>query len=354
MARVARLPLAVLGLHYIPLADACSRVYCGNTLGNHFTGRTMDWMEDLGTDLWAFPAGMERRGHVGSAALRWTTQHGSVVAASAKYGATFDGVNDAGLGANLLYLAEADYGYDKREGQSKISVGAWAQYALDTFSNVTEAVQELSKDDMRFLAPTLPNGAAATAHLALSDAQNDSAIFEYIDGRLVIHHSPEHVVMTNSPTYEKQLALVQYWQSVDGVHFLPGTHRASDRFARLEWNRKATAPVSTDRAAIASALSLVRSVSVPLGVKDPEKPNIASTLWRTVIDHNNGRYFFEDSMSPNVFWVDVAKLNLTSPGASGTRRLRLSGYPILAGEVSSEFEEAEAFPWLDLPDRREL
>ena len=32
--------------------------------------------------------------------------------------------------------------------------------------------------------------------------------------------------MTNSPTYNKQLALSEYWKSIGGLNFLPGTNRA--------------------------------------------------------------------------------------------------------------------------------
>ena len=41
--------------------------------------------------------------------------------------------------------------------------------------------------------------------------------------------------MTNSPTYNKQLALCEYWKSIGGLSFLPGTNRASDRFARASF-----------------------------------------------------------------------------------------------------------------------
>lgn len=38
----------------------------------------------------------------------------------------------------------------------------------------------------------LPDGHARTAHLSLSDPTGDSAIFEYIGGKLNIHHGPEY------------------------------------------------------------------------------------------------------------------------------------------------------------------
>ncbi len=52
------------------------------------------------------------------------------------------------------------------------------------------------------LAPALPNGHAAAIHLSISDASGDAAILECIEGKLVIHHSRKHVMMTNSPTFQ--------------------------------------------------------------------------------------------------------------------------------------------------------
>ena len=44
-----------------PLADACTRIlYEGGSA--FMVGRTMDWAEETGTDLWAFPAGLARDG----------------------------------------------------------------------------------------------------------------------------------------------------------------------------------------------------------------------------------------------------------------------------------------------------
>jgi penicillin V acylase-like amidase (Ntn superfamily) len=41
--------------------------------------------------------------------------------------------------------------------------------------------------------------------------------------------------MTNSPVFEKQLALNDYWSGIGGTVFLPGTNRAADRFVRASF-----------------------------------------------------------------------------------------------------------------------
>jgi len=324
-------------------ADACTRFIYETGTDGFIVGRSMDWMEDPGTDLYSFPRGMERNGGVGEGSITWTSKYGSVIASL--YGvATVEGMNDAGLVANTLYLAESDYGDAKASEKPLISVGAWTQYVLDNYATVAEAVTALSQEPFAIVAPTLPNGSKATGHLSLADATGDSAIFEYIDGRLVIHHGRQYTVMTNSPTFDQQLAIDTYWKGINGMSFLPGTITSPDRFVRMSWSLNAVPKQKEEALAVATAFSLIRAVSVPLGLADPDKPNIASTIWRSVSDAGAKRYYFESSYSPTIFWVDIDKLKLAA--GSQPAKLDLKGRPILAGEVSDKFAPAEPFKFL--------
>jgi penicillin V acylase-like amidase (Ntn superfamily) len=194
------------------------------------------------------------------------------------------------------------------------------------------------------VAPDLPGGKKAGGHLALADASGDSAIFEYIGGKLVIHHDRKYTVMTNSPSFDQQLAINTYWKGVNGLNFQPGTIGSADRFVRMSWSLNAAPKEKDPRLAVATAFSLIRAISVPLGLADPVKPNIAATIWRTVSDTGAGRYFFESSYNPAIFWVDLKKLKL-EPG-SAPARLDLSARPILDGEVSDKFVSVEPFKFL--------
>lgn len=324
-------------------ADACTRFVYQTASDGFIVGRSMDWMEDPGSDLYSFPRGMARNGGVGEGSIEWTSKYGSVIATL--YGvATVEGMNDAGLVANTLYLAESDYGDAKASGKPLISVGAWTQYVLDNYATVAEAVEALSQEPFAIVAPTLPNGSKATGHLALADKSGDSAIFEYIGGRLVVHHGKQYTVMTNSPTFDQQLAINTYWKGINGLSFLPGTITSPDRFVRMSWALNAVPKQSDERLAVATAFSLIRAVSVPLGLADPEKPNIASTIWRSISDTGARRYYFDSSYSPMVFWVDIDKLNLAA--GSQPAKLDLKDRPILAGEVSAKFAPAEPFKFL--------
>ncbi|MGH2341410.1 linear amide C-N hydrolase [Segnochrobactraceae bacterium EtOH-i3] len=334
-------------------AEACTRAtYLGGD-GLVVTGRSMDWAEDMRTNLWVFPAGIARDGAAGANTPKWVSRYGSVIASGYDVG-TADGMNEKGLVANLLYLAESQY--PTPDGRPVLSMSLWAQYVLDNFATVAEAVEVLSKEPFIVVTATLPNGRAAQLHLAISDASGDSAIFEYLDGRLVIHHGRQYQVMTNSPSYDQQLALNAYWQEIGGTVFLPGTFRAADRFARANFLIKAlpvkaepavitAVPDGTyDNQAVASVAGVMRAVSVPLGYTTPDQPNISSTLWRTVSDQKNRVYFFDSATSPNTFWVRLDDLDL-KPGAP-VKKLTLTGGRVYSGNAAASFVAADPFTFL--------
>ena len=279
-------------------ADACTRVLYESGDKDYIVGRTMDWMVDPHSDLWSFPRGMQRDGGVGPKSVKWTSKYGSVVA-SFENVATVDGMNEKGLVMNMLYLVESDYGDWKTSDKPLISAGAWGQYVLDNFATVAEAVEAMSKDPFAMVAPDLPGGHKAAGHVAISDATGDSAIFEWLGGKLVVHHGAQYTVMTNSPSYDQQLALMGYWNSIGGINFLPGTARSADRFVRASWNLNAVPHEKDPRIAVATVFSLARAASVPLGLADPKEPNIAATVWRTVSDSGARRYFFELVLQPD-------------------------------------------------------
>src|SRR5580698_2358767 len=90
------------------LAPACTRaVYLGDN-GDVITARSMDWKMDVLTNLLIFPRGMQRSGEAGPNSVHWTSKYGSVIASGYDISIT-DGLNEAGLNVNLLWLVESQY-----------------------------------------------------------------------------------------------------------------------------------------------------------------------------------------------------------------------------------------------------
>jgi penicillin V acylase-like amidase (Ntn superfamily) len=342
----------VLALTMAPphMADACSRaVYFGQD-GQTITGRTMDWLSrDMETNQWLFPRGLERNSNTTSPVV-WTSRFGSVVTTIYE-GAAADGMNEAGLVANLLYLAESEYEPDvESDTRPTMPISAWVQYVLDNFATTAEAVEALRKEEFRVVPIAAPTGEPGTVHLSISDASGDSAIFEFIDGELVIHHGREFQIMTNSPPYEQQLALAAYWKAIGGSVMLPGTNRAADRFARMSYYINAAEQTGDPRLAVATVFSIMRNVSVPIGIKVEGQPNISDTLWLTVSDQKNRVYYFQDTNSPSIIWTDLKALDFSE--GTGPRKLQLDGNPNLGGDQTANYLPARLFEFLspDGPD----
>src|SRR5215813_10666611 len=335
-------------------ARACTRTLFVGDDGTVLTGRNMDWVEDMQSDLWAFPAGMKRDGACGPSSIQWTSRYGSVITSSYNAGSA-DGLNEKGLVANMQYMSDSDPG-PPVAGKPLLTISAWLQYVLDNYATVAEAVAALSKEPFSLVAVTMPNGSKERLHLSISDASGDSAIFEYVKGKLEIHHGKQYVVMTNQPIYEKQLAMNEYWESIGGLKFLPGTFSPSDRFARASFYI-GTIPRKADPhfikgmpdhsfvfQAVASVLGVMRTVSIPIGVGVPGKPDVSSTIWRTVSDSTNLTYYFDSASRPNTFWVSLNKLDLKP--CAPVKKLTIQNGAIFSGEVSAKFTDAKPFKFL--------
>jgi penicillin V acylase-like amidase (Ntn superfamily) len=340
----------------MPVA-ACSRVLFKGNDGTVITGRSMDWGEDMHSDMWVLPRGMKRDGMGGAKSIQWESKFGSLIVAGYNIG-TCDGMNEKGLVVNMLALVESDYGKPPT-GKRVISISTWAQHILDNYSTVAEAVAALSKEDFQVQTIVLPTGNAANMHLSLSDASGDSAIIEYVKGKLVIHHGKQFRVMTNSPTYDKQIAIQEYWKEAGSLlGFLPGSPRAADRFARAlvyldsiptEAKKQYLSGVPQQKfqfQAMMSVLSVMRSVGTPLGITVENQPYTSSTIWRTVSDSSNRVVLFDSAMAPATFWVRLDELDL-KPGAP-VKKLTLTGGKTYNGSAADKFVETKLFTFAPL------
>jgi len=338
---------------------ACTRALYVAADGTVIVGRSMDWGEDMHSNMWVLPRGMKRDGRGGKNTISWESKYGSLIVTAYDIG-TAEGMNEKGLVVNELALVESNYG-KPAEGAKVISLSTWPQYVLDNFATVAEAVADLRKEEFRVQTVVLGTGRPANMHLVISDATGDSAVFEYIDGKLVIHHGKQYKVVTNSPTYDKQLAIMEYWKEAGGLEkSLPGTSRAADRFVRTTYLLGALPAEASTKyisgtpqqnfkfQAPMTVLSLMRSVGTPLGFSLEEQPWVSSTIWRTVSDSTNRVVIFDSAMTPATFWVKLDDLDLRT--GAPVKKLELAGGKTYSGNATDKFVEAKLFTFQDLTD----
>ncbi|MBB6497778.1 linear amide C-N hydrolase [Methanococcus maripaludis] len=329
--------------------------------GKIVTSRTMDWHNKLDTSIWAFPKGIKRDSmdtkskHV----FHWTSKYDSLVVCESfpnnktPYSASADGINEEGLVVNSLWLSESSYNLAVGEISEKhISVGIWVQYMLDNYKDVKDAVTDWITGNYRVVTMKMPGeaGKLVNMHLSISDAEGNSAIFEFYSDNdfenarlhittnldiIVIEKDLENVkilqcdcpVMTNSPVFEQQIKLNYFWSwqwenfknsvmqaanKASQLKTLPGTSRAPDRFTRASFYLNGVNKPQKYFERIAQVFSIMKTVTVPIEYirTDKAPPTISNTLWTSVYDHNRKRLFFQTSYLPSTYWCDLNKLKL--------------------------------------------
>jgi penicillin V acylase-like amidase (Ntn superfamily) len=301
----------------------------------------MDWPESTEPVLTVAPRGYQRHGgKVGPAdvitdhPLNWTSQYGSI--AVSVYGiGTVDGMNEKGLAAHALYLKSTELP-DRDPAKPGLQIGLWVQYLLDRAATVDEAVA-LMRDIQLVMVES--HGRQGTLHLAVEDAGGDSAIMENIGGKLVIHHGPQYRLMTNDPSYDEQLHLLdqQDFSQPSRELPIPGNVNPVDRFQRAAYFSALLPEPRSEREAAASILSVMRNVSVPFGAPYGEF-GIYNTEYRTAAGLASLRYFFELATTPNLVWAELGQFNLEA--GQPVRTLDPDDIE-LYGDVSGEFKPAE-------------
>ncbi len=306
----------------------CTRIFWSDNPVAKVVSRTMDWAVSDEPDLWSLPAGLERSGGDGPSATGWTSRHSSVVLSMWRSG-TVDGINQHGLAAHALYLDGA--GTEPADDRPTVTTTVWVQYVLDNFATVAEAVAGMR--GVRVVSEPI-RGHHLGAHYAIEDASGDSAIFEPIDGRMVVHHGHEFTVMANSPVLDQQLANLRRYRPFGGELAPPGDITSLDRFVRASYFLHYLPEPEDSRQAVAGVLHLASNASVPPGAPY-EDGGVYPTWWLSAADLTNRVYYVWSAHNPGLLWVDLA-----SVGSPDTVTALDPSAPAAIGDASAWLEPA--------------
>lgn len=315
----------------ISSAEACSRVLW-KTSPATLSARTMDLYISDEPLMMVYPSGIKRNGNAGANSINWISRYGSVAVTGFKKAAS-DGINEKGFAAHLLYLHETEY--EKRDDRPGLSNANWVQYMLDNYQTVDEAVKGLKP--FQIVSVKL-KGREWPVHLAIEDATGNSAIIEFIKGKMVVHKGKEYTVMTNEPAYDIQLENLKKYKLFGGNLPLPGDIDSLSRFVRASSFLKTLPKPKNEIEGAAYILGVIRTTCSPFGSEDTSGTELEDawpTRWLTVADLTNKVYYFSATKSPNIFWVDLGNLHLLK----GSPVLSIDPNNIkLVGEVSKNFK----------------
>ena len=312
----------------------CTRVFWNCNGAAMVCGRTLDWETSDEPRLWVIPAGTQRSGGTGGGAVNWSSRHGTV--SMQGWGvATTEAVNDAGLSARILYLEATEWeAPDERPAVSNL---LWTQYAADNYATVAEALDGLAK----IRVESVPiHGAHLGGHLLLEDAGGDSALIEILGGTPTIHHGSQYDVVANDPPYDEQVASLTRYRPWGGELGIPGDIVSEERFVRATYYLSHLPPPTDELEAVAGVFGVVRNCQVPYGAPD-NRFDTYPTWWASATDLTNRVYYFQSTRAPNVVWLELDAVDLSSGGEVRSLDPR---DPLLVGSIEDGLRPA-ALDW---------
>lgn len=319
--------------------DACSRIlYKG--LDNLFVvGRSLDWKTPIPTNLYVYPAGMEKRSSNLDNAIKWTSKYGAVYAVSYDGGIT-EGMNEKGLVVNGLFCKGTVYNGTEAK-PNVMSLAVFDAWILDQCSTIAEVKDLLQSVPFDIQGATFDGGTVSALHWGVTDATGESIIFEFDHGKINIYDMGDYLAMTNDPNWPEMTAIVDYWNNVGGQNLLPGSVRSSDRCVRGNYFAHHVKAVSDPDLAVSITQSIVVNTSVPYTYLIEGEPNLSSTQWRSYANLRDRRYYWDVVTNPGYYYIDLTKLDLKK----GAPVLKLDTTKVtdFVGCVNGHLEKSKPF-----------
>lgn len=276
-------------LSFSPLIG-CSRVFLNDSAAK-LVIRSMDLDRYDDAKVTINPRGFKRDGGAENA-LTWQAKYGSVTTTVFGNG-TADGMNEKGLAGHLHYLDGAKYQCSNNVPQ--IGIHLWLQYFLDTCANVQEVVNIAATFQVANLNIA---GDFWPLFAVLEDSSGETAILEYIDGKLHIHHGGNYNVATNDPFYGDHLQNLKRYTPFGGNLAIPIEQDSTCRFVRVA----AFLEHSQTNSTWDKILKIIQIIE--------KQPGSGwQTLWLTVCDLQNQQYFFLRTTDRKAFSIDLKKID---------------------------------------------
>jgi penicillin V acylase-like amidase (Ntn superfamily) len=283
--------LALSFCFFIQQAQACTTVALG--VGTQkIIAKSFDWIDDHGL-AFVNKRGVQKTALVlnhGDKPAQWISKFGSLT--FSQYGREFplDGMNEAGLVVEIMWLDSAAYG--KTRTLPAVNELQWIQYQLDNFSTVAEVL------------PNLPmlriSRAYANVHFMICDKTGACATIEFLHGNPVVHsgNTLSVAALTNN-VYAESLNFLKMFKGFGGSRPTPPGTGSLERFVRAALLLKKFSASPQDQAA-AYAFRILKNV---------EQPGLSQ--WNIVYDPHSNRVTFHTLHHFKNKSVELSKLDFS-------------------------------------------
>jgi len=323
------------------ISSACTDFQIKAKDGAIIIGRSMEFAMKVESEIVVHPRGEEVSSQTpaGKKGLSWTSKYGFVsVNAFGIEDATVDGINEAGLSVEFLWLPEAEYQNIPSGKDSKaITIGDLGNWILGSFTTVGEVKRAIEK--VYVCSMEIPQmNMIVPLHLAVHDAEGKNIVIEFVGGERKVYDNPIGV-MTNSPTFDWHLTNLRNYinitsQNVDPVTIenvtlsptgqgsgflgIPGDWTPPSRFVRAVAFVHFADPVENASLGVNLAEHILNTVDIPAGAIKGKKLEFVKedyTQWVVIKDLTNKVLYFRSYENLNLRSVDLKKISF----AAGTK-----------------------------------
>ncbi len=292
-------------------------------------GRTMEFGIDLQSKISIFPKRYTYTavGPDNKPGLSWEGKYGFVGMDAFGLPVVSDGINEMGLYVGDLYLPGFARYQDVPAGEEQKAMSPLdvAGYLLSSCQNVAEAKEAIQKVYVWPLVAEQIKG-VPPLHFAVHDSAGNSAVLEYIEGKLKIHDNPIGV-LTNSPYFDWHMINLGNYSNLSannvpplkldgdtvspigqgsGMLGLPGDATPPSRFIRAVALTQSAVKAENAEEATRTAFHIVNNFDIPKGFARQVANGQTFydyTSWLTIADLSQKMYYYRSYDNPKFYRV---------------------------------------------------
>lgn len=330
---------AISSFSLLSRTQACTDFRVISKDGACVIGRSMEFGLNLQSQVVATPreTTFNTEAPDGKPGLSWKSRYGYVYLNALNTLLVTDGMNEAGLSFEYLYLP----GYTQYQSISTEQdnralpyylLGNWVLANFKSVDEVRAAIKEI-----RVFQQAIPGLSANTVfpvHAIIHDASGKEIIVEFVKGEMKIYDGLG--VTTNAPSYEWQVNNLKNYLQLSpytpepiksggftfssngqgsGMLGLPGDQSPPSRFVKTATYLKYALPVNNASEAVTLAEHILNSVDIPLGISRAKEKNAPDsydyTQWVVIKDLQNKVLYYRTYKNQTFYSVSLKELDFS-------------------------------------------
>ena len=322
--------LVLIGITYLssPAVYSCTAIYLNRE--KKISARNIDINIEK-TILSVSPRGSEHNAVINNSKqtpLKWKSKYGNIIftLVMPKKGfnspveknsvlGSVDGINEHGLKIGAYYNFSA---YPQTNNDLPVlDAGSWVQYFLDNFKSVDEAVKFIESQTIYIVIEQQNDDLLMQLHYYLHDKTGDSAIVEYINGKVVIYNNPKVNALANTP-YAEEVKKLKEYKTFGGNKIIPGGFSSLQRFVRAAYYlKRIPKEIGPNYTLIDAAIEVIQSCNQPpiqsyYGLPGwGNKPLPSVTLYTVITDISDMKIYYRTLSGPNFVTIDFNKFDFS-------------------------------------------